>query len=269
MEYQISGATIAVLIFDVAMGIVIPFGLFLYLNRKRGISGKPFIFGWLGFLVAVMLAERLFHTLVLASPIGTVLNSNLFLYALYGGVMAGLFEELTRYFCYRRFLKDQMDDDGTALMYGAGHGGCEMFNIWTVTMVSNLIYALTLRSQGIAGLTAGLDGENLALIETAAQQLCSTSPWMFLLSLAERVFAIVLQISLSVMVFYAVKNPEKDRKLLLLAVELHAVVDFISAIAAQTLPAAVTELIVGAMAVFAAWFAKRIWTQNHMEAAET
>ena len=101
-----------------------------------------------------------------------------------------------------------------------------------------------------------------------AAQLCGTSPWVFLLSLAERLFAIVLQISLSILVFYAVKNPEKDRKLLLIAVELHALVDFISAIAAQTLPVAVTELIIGAMALFAAWFAKRIWNQNQASATE-
>ncbi|MBR2676356.1 MAG: YhfC family intramembrane metalloprotease [Solobacterium sp.] len=268
MEYQVSGGTIAVLIFDLIMGIVIPVGMFVYLNRKKKLSGKPFMIGWLGFLVGVMLVERAFHMLVFASPIGNVLNTNLFLYALYGGIAAGLFEELTRYLCFKRFLKDQLEEDGTALMYGAGHGGCEMFNIWTITMVSNLIYALTLKSQGIAALTAGLEGESLAAVEAMAAELCGTSPWVFLLSLAERLFAIVLQISLSVLVFYAVKNPRKDRKLLLIAVELHALVDFISAIAAQTLPVAVTELIVGAMAVFAAWFAKRIWNQNHAAVTE-
>ena len=268
MEYQVSGGTIAVLIFNLIMGLVIPIGMFIYLNRKKKLSGKPFIIGWLGFLVGVMLLERGFHLLVFNSPIGTALNSNLFLYALYGGIAAGLFEELTRYFCFKRFLKDQLEEDETALMYGAGHGGCEMFNIWTVAMVSNLVYALTLKSQGMAALTAGLEGENLAAMESMAAQLCGTSPWVFLLSLAERLFAIVLQISLSILVFYAVKNPEKDRKLLLIAVELHALVDFISAIAAQTLPVAVTELIIGAMALFAAWFAKRIWNHNHAAVTE-
>ena len=33
MEYQVSGVTIAVLIFNLIMGLVIPIGLFIYLNR--------------------------------------------------------------------------------------------------------------------------------------------------------------------------------------------------------------------------------------------
>ena len=85
---------------------------------------------------------------------------------------------------------------------------------------------------------------------------------MFLLSIAERIFALVIQIALSVLVFYSVKYPKKDRKLLLLAVELHALVDFVAVIAAQMFPAIVTELIIGLMAAFTAWFAKRVWDSN-------
>ena len=268
MEYHVSGMTVAVIVFVLILSFVIPVGLYLYLNRKHRLSGRPFFIGWLAFLLSAMVLERLFHMLVLSTPIGEVLQNNLFLYAIYGGVTAGLFEELARYVSFRRFLKDHLEEDGTALMYGAGHGGSEMFNLLAMTMVNNLVILLTLNSQGAEALTGGLSGEALAQVNAVIEQLCSASPALFLLSLAERIFALILQIALSVMVFYAVKNPEQDRRLFLLAVELHAVVDFIAAIAAQTLPVWATELIIGLTAAFAAWFARRIWDSHQQTEAE-
>ncbi len=262
MEYRVSGMTIAVIVLVMILSAAIPVGLFLYLNRKLKLSGRPFFIGWLAFLVSAMVLERLFHMLVLSTPIGNALQNNLFLYAVYGGVVAGLFEELARYFSFSKFLKGHLDDDRTAWMYGAGHGGSEMFNLLAVTMANNLVLILTLNSQGAEALTAGASGEALTQITAVINQLCTTSPWVFLLSIAERIFALVIQIALSVLVFYSVKYPKKDRKLLLLAVELHALVDFVAVIAAQMFPAIVTELIIGLMAAFTAWFAKRVWDSN-------
>lgn len=262
MEYRVSGMTIAVIVLVMILSIIIPIGLFLYLNRKQKLSGRPFFIGWLAFLLSAMVLERLFHLLVLRTPIGNILQTNLFLYAVYGGITAGLFEELARYFSFSKFLRNYLDDDRTAWMYGAGHGGSEMFNLLAVAMANNLVLILTLNSQGTEALTAGLSGDALAQMTAVINQLCTSSPWMFLLSIVERIFALVIQISLSVLVFYSVKYPEKDRKLLLLAVELHALVDFISVIASQMLPAVVTELIIGLMAAFTAWFARRVWDSN-------
>ena len=90
---------------------------------------------------------------------------------------------------------------------------------------------------------------------------------MFLLSILERISAIAIHLALSLLVFYAVKYPKKDRKLLLLAVELHALADFLSVIAAGLLPLPVAEIIIAAVAGFTVFFAKKVYDAHQEEAA--
>ncbi|MBO7703211.1 MAG: YhfC family intramembrane metalloprotease [Solobacterium sp.] len=266
MEYHVSGLSIACMAIGAVMGTVIPIVLFLYLRKKKNASGKAFLCGWLAFFAAALLLERGFHALVFSTPVGAWIQNNLFFYALYGGLMAGLFEELARYFCFSKFLKPEMNNDWNALMYGAGHGGCEMFNIFAVTMVGNLTYALTLNSQGITAFTNGLSGEALEQMTSIITELCTVSPGLFLFGLLERVSAIILQLALSVLVFYAAKNAGEDRKLLLIAVELHALVDFLAVILNALVPVAVVELVVLLLSLGAAYFARMVW-RRHQEAA--
>lgn len=263
MEYHVSSATAAVIVLCMVLGVVIPLALFFWLNRKKKASPRPFLIGWLGFLIAVTVLERLFHALVLNSSVGAALNRNLFLYALYGGITAGLFEELTRYLCFSRILKKEQNNDWNALMYGAGHGGSEMFNLFTILMANNLIYAVTINSGGASEILQPLAGDALLQMQAVIEQLCTASPALFLLSLTERIFALSIHLSLSVLVFYAAKGPAQNRRLLLIAVELHALVDFIAVISSALFPAAVTELIMLVMAAGIAFFARMVWRQNH------
>ena len=56
-----------------------------------------------------------------------------------------------------------------------------------------------------SALTAGLEGAALGQIETAIDQMLNASWTLFLLSPIERIAAVVLHISLSVLVWFAVK----------------------------------------------------------------
>lgn len=263
MEYHVSTGSIAVIAVCMALGIIIPLALFLWLNRKKKASPRAFFVGWLGFLIAVNILERLFHQLVFASPIGSALSGNLFLYALYGGITAGLFEEVTRYLCFSRVLRKEMNHDWNGVMYGAGHGGSELFNLFTILMANNLIYAASINTGKTGEILGQLTGDALLQTQAAFEQLSSATPALFLLSLTERISALAVHLALSVLVFYAVKDRAKNGRLLLIAVELHALVDFIAVISSAILPTAVTELIIAAMAVGIAFFARMVWKQNH------
>ena len=267
MEYRVSSSSIAVIAVLMVLGAVIPLTLFFLLNRKKHASPRAFVAGWLAFLIAVNILERLFHTLVFSSSVGAAIQKNLYLYALYGGVAAGLFEELARYFMFSRFLRNDLDNDWNALMYGAGHGGSEMFNIFSVLMANNLIYAAAINTNGGSEILSQLSGDMLVQMQTIFSQLTTSSPMLYLLSFAERFIALVIQIALSVLVFYAVKDPSRNRRLLLIAVELHALVDFTAVIASALVPAAVTELILLAVGIVIVLFARMVWRQNH-EVAE-
>lgn len=258
MDYQVPAASIACMGISFAAGIIIPLALFFFLRKKKNASLRSFFVGWIAFVIAVMMLERVFHALVLGSSIGQYLIGNLYLYALYGGIAAGLFEELMRYFCFSKLLKD-CDEEIDALMYGAGHGGSEMFNLLSVTMANNLAYALTVNSSGAQAVLSGLTEDTLASVQAVLVQLSSTPAYMFLLSIVERCSALAIHLALSLLVFYAVKYPNRDRKLLLLAVELHALADFLAVIAGGILPLPVAEAVIFVIAVLICLFAKRIY----------
>ena len=113
------------------------------------------------------------------------------------GLLAGLFEETARWVGYK-LLKKQGNSFGAALTLGAGHGGVEAVAVG-VTVLATLVSMLALRSMGSANLPVPQD--QLAL---AQQQMAAyfATPWYLPLAGAiERIGALALHISLSVMVW--------------------------------------------------------------------
>ena len=93
---EVSNLTIAVLAFNAVLGLALPVGLLIFLWRKLRSSVMPFFAGCLTFFLAVMVLESLVHSLVLTGPFGQKIWATPWLYALYGGLAAGLFEETGR-----------------------------------------------------------------------------------------------------------------------------------------------------------------------------
>ena len=107
-------------------------------------------------------------------------------------------------------------------MYGAGHGGIEAFLLVGVTMAANIVYALMLNA-------GTLDSATGAAISAA---LSDVAPGMFLASIVERIGAVALHLSLSVLVWFAAKN-RKALWLFPIAILLHALVDAVAVILAS------------------------------------
>jgi uncharacterized membrane protein YhfC len=89
-------------------------------------------------LLFAFVLEQIVHSIVLTSPAGTKIQGSIWLMALYGGLMAGLFEETGRFLAFKTILRSKRNNDANALMYGAGHGGFEAMMILGITMISNL-----------------------------------------------------------------------------------------------------------------------------------
>ena len=96
---SIAGMAVAMLV-----SFALPIALFIYSKKKLHAKTAPFFIGCGVFVVMVVLLESLAHNLILGST-GTVITGNPLLYALYGGLMAALFEETGRYVAMRRFVK--------------------------------------------------------------------------------------------------------------------------------------------------------------------
>ena len=74
------------------------------------------------FVIFALVLEQLVHQLVFRSAVGATIGQNIWLYALYGGAMAGLFEESGRFIVFDVDEK-AYGQDHDALMFASGHGG--------------------------------------------------------------------------------------------------------------------------------------------------
>lgn len=241
---------IAAMTFTLALTVILPLGLML-LCRKKGGRWSTFCIGAGTFILFALLLEQIFHSLVLLSPLGGPLQSNIWLYAIYGGLAAGLFEETGRFVAFRFFLKKQTEPV-TALAYGAGHGGIEAVLIVGLTMVNNMVLLASAKSGTLTDPYLIATAETLAAIPAGS----------FLWAAFERASAILLHVALSVLVFAAV-HQAKERWLFPVAVLIHAGADALAVLLNSRAPVAVTELAALAVAILAAVFAVKVYQSWH------
>ena len=249
-------SSILAILFTMVFSAALPIGLMFFFWRKGG-KWTSFLVGAAVFILFAMILESILHNVVFLTPLWDVLQGNIWLYGLYGGLAAGVFEETGRFLAFKLFLK-QARDPITALSYGAGHGGAEAILMVSLTMVNNLVLAATV-SSGIL--------TDPAILELAAQ-LAATPAGTFLWAALERVSAVTLHLSLSVLVFAAVRLPGK-MWLFPAAILIHAALDFMAAVAGAYLPAAVMEIIILAYAVLAALFARTVYRALKAAARES
>ncbi len=227
--------------------LVLPPAVMFFLKAHGGRWLDFFTGAGIFFLFAMVLESILHNVVLLATPLGAVLQSNIWLYGLYGGLAAGIFEETGRLVAFRFLLKSHRSRI-TALGYGIGHGGCEAILLLSVTYLSN-----------IALMAAARSGEALPQeAQAVAAQLAALPAATFLWAGLERVSAIALHIALSVLVFTAVTRPGR-RGLFFAAVALHAAMDFIAVVCNAYFPLVATELLVAVFAALTVWLAVRIY----------
>lgn len=218
---EISNLTIGVLALNALLGLALPLGLLFYLRKKLPSPVTPFFAGCLTFFLAVMVVESMFHSLVLTGPFGQKIWETPWLYALYGGLAAGIFEETGRLLAMK-LLKKKYPQPQTALMYGAGHGGIEVLLVMGITMAQNLVYALMVNAGQTQAILAPLPQAQAEVLSSGLESLATTPAAMFLISPLERIIALVLHMCLSVLVWRAVTG---KFYLYFAAIGVHALVD--------------------------------------------
>ena len=244
------------------VGIAAPVLLGWWLVKKYQMKAKPILVGVGVFIVFALVLESLVHQVVLNGPSGATITGNIWYYALYGGCMAALFEELGRFLAMKFILKKE---PGTALAgvgYGIGHGGAEMLLLFGITMISNLVLSLLVNSGQADTILAAAPAENQAQIQTQFAQLEAFGAGSVLLGLWERCSALILQISLSVMVWTAVRRGGKWLWLFPAAFLLHFVLDAVTVILVKSVCMVAVEVILFAMAIAVGAIAWRVNSVN-------
>jgi len=178
----------------------------------------PLLTGVAAFILFALILEQIMHMLVLspsADGTSSIILMNPVLFVLYGTLAAGVFEETARFLSFH-ILKKRHSGIGTGLSYGIGHGGIEAVFIAGLAMISNISVSLMINN----GDMSFLNNDPAAIAGVNA--LVNTSPVNFLISGFERILAVTVHISLSIVVWCSVRV--KGRMWLYpLAILLHGV----------------------------------------------
>lgn len=242
---------------------IIPLLLLVYFKRRKGAEVLPFFVGCAVFVLFALVIEGALNYLFSTTETGKKVLANVWTYALYGGLMAGVFEETGRFIAFKTVLRKRLENDANALSYGAGHGGIEAIITVSVTYFTYIVFAVMINSGMGSLLTQSLPAEQAEAMKTVFDQLAEQPWWYYLAAILERSIAIIGHICLSVLVWFAAK---KRGKFLLfpLAILLHAAMDFIVVVAAKyfELPVLAVEGVLAAFAVLLVILAFAVWKAN-------
>ena len=191
--------------------------------------------GALVWVVSTQFLEKGVHLIVLSF---TSIIHIPFLFVVYGALMAGIFEEGGRFIAFRKFLPNNSAwKDGIG--YGVGHGGIESILVGAVSGTQFLYFAFLINAGKIVLLKNSLPHNTYIHIVNTFYG----TPFIFLFGGLERVFALLLQIGLSLLVLLSVRKEKIS--LLILAIFMHALSDFSPGLyQAGVLPLWLTEIIV-------------------------
>ncbi len=222
--------------------ILLPLVLAFYLTRKFSLPWKLVLAGALTFIASQILhipvvygLTALFTNNILSIPASWITIFN----AIVLGLLAGIFEETARWVLYKFVLK-QAKTWNEGVLVGVGHGGVEAILLGGLALAS-VLSMIAMRNADLSAF--GVPADQLELAKKQVADFWSAPVYMAFLGLIERVFAVCLHLSLSVMVLYSVvyRKPVWFWAALL----WHAIVDALAVYLMPILGALGIEAVVG------------------------
>ncbi|HKJ39401.1 MAG TPA: YhfC family glutamic-type intramembrane protease [Anaerolineales bacterium] len=249
---------IAASIVGVSIMLIVPIVLVIYLTRKFSLSWKLALAGALTFIASQVLhipvvygLTALFQNGALSIPDTwtTIFN------AIVLGLLAGIFEETARWILFKFSLKNAKTWSEGVLV-GAGHGGVEAVLLGLLAILS-LVNMVVMQNADLAAL--GVPAEQIELTRQQVDTFWSSPFYVGFLGGFERVFAICLHLSLSVMVLYSVAY--KKPIWFWLALLWHAFIDAAAVYLISIVDVLALEGVVGIFAAISLWivFRMRPW----------
>jgi len=216
---MVNPGVITAFIVNIVICFGLPLGSILYLLIAKKRAFIPVLVGAAVFVVFQLITRIPLLQVLSAMPWYKDMAQRPWLYGIFLGFTAGLFEEGGRYLGYRTLLRNRSRwIDGFA--FGVGHGGIEAITIVGLTNINNLFLALSINSGQFDQLAAQLPAD---VANQIVSQLTALQPLDAYLAGIERIFAFIIQIALSLLVLISVR----ERKLWIagLAVLAHTLVD--------------------------------------------
>jgi uncharacterized membrane protein YhfC len=223
--------------------ILLPVLLWVYFTRQFALSHRLVLAGALTFIAAQVL-----H-IPLVFGINSFLQSlPLIANAVILGLLAGIFEETARYILFKFILKN-IRSWKEGILVGLGHGGIEAI-LLGIAAAAGFVFMLGYRNIDLSAVPS-IPADQLELARQQVEAYWSAPWYMALMGFIERIFAICLHVSLSVMVLYAVVY--RQPIWFWLALLWHAFVDAVAVYVVQKVGVLAVEGIVAVFAIISLW----------------
>lgn len=236
----------SILLFTYPFGILVVLalviGLGVYLTRKYNLGWRLY---WIG--AALFIVAQVFHIpfnllidrLIRNGVLPTVPEQYQLLFsAVFLGLSAALFEEITRYAGLRWWVKDARSWS-KGLLFGSGWGGMEAIIFFAIPLLLNYVIFLALRTQDLSGMLAP---EQLAPLQQGLELFWGVAWYDSLLGAAERIMVIPIQIAFTILVLQVFIRGQS--RWLWFAIFWHALLDAVAVVGVRTWGAYVTEALV-------------------------
>lgn len=245
-----------------ALSFVVPVAFVLIWKMRFRKSIVPSLTGVLVFLTFGIVLKSVPNMLFLSlnSPVSRFINGNIWAYAIYCGLAAGIFEETGRYIAFKIFL-NKHDYRESSVAYGLGHGGIECMAVLGFAMLQNFTYAQLINAGQMEEVISSFTDESAkAVFRDLQEAIINMSVQDCIWAGVERLSALALQVSLSVLVYQAARIEHK-KHFLGIAILLHALIDVFAAFSQQgSIPVAVIEIIIIIYALIVSVFAYKIYS---------
>jgi uncharacterized membrane protein YhfC len=230
-----------------ALNFLLMIGLPLVLGRwialRRKVGWGLFGIGALTFILS-QVAHLPFNWLILQKWQWVDAN-NLVFYALFLGLSAGSFEGIARYLAFRFWAKEARSW-GAGLMVGAGHGGIEAI-LLGVLGILNFTILFGLREGHFQGILASVPEDQLYLVDEQISALFGIPASLALLGAVERVFALLLHLSASLLVMQHFLR--RQLRWLAAGILWHAAIDGVLVYVVVQWGAITAEIVLGGMSL--------------------
>lgn len=223
--------------------ILIPIIIWIFFLRQFALLWKLLLAGGLTFI-----ASQVLHIPLVFSLNSFLQKSSLLANAIVLGLLAGIFEETARYILFKLILKKSRSwKEG--ILVGLGHGGTEAILVG-ISAVATLVFMMSYRNIDLSTV-ASIPPDQLELAKQQVDAFWSVEPYMAFLGFFERLFAMCLHVSLSVMVLYAIAFHKPVW--FWVALLWHAFVDAVAVYVGQSVGILQVEGIVAIFALISLW----------------
>lgn len=259
MSEGVDARLIASFCVAIAMDVLLPVVGVLWARRRLGVEWKVIWVGALAFALsqlltrvpAVQVAQYFLRDTLKASALA------MHLWIVVLSITAGLFEETARLIAFKSPLKDYLRWKD-AVGFGLGHGGLESALLIAGLAILGLINVVVLSQLDLS--TLPLEQEQLQQVLAAKAQVAALRWWEPLLGAYERVAALILHVSLSVLVLQ--RFVRGQRRWYWLAVGFHALANQTAVMVARGVGPVAAEGAMTLVALLALWIILRLRSEE-------